>query len=186
MRQIIAKDLGSSQVLTFSVATAYFLAQTVFQLVFSHMSHALGHKHAYLSGVTFYNIGAIIAVTSTCGRQLVAARTLQGVGAAGMLTMSAIVVVEMMPPRKRAAYATFSQAFGALGNICGPLFAAVLFKKFTWVSFCLGPQLCSMDVLLSRPLVAHSVAMLDILSSLADPNFSARSSSCNSSSLGRF
>lgn len=96
----------------------------------------MGRKYAYLSGVILYIIGAIIAATSRCTRQLVAARTIQGVGAAGMFTMSAIVIVEIMPPRKRAAYTAISQAFGALGNICGPLFAALLFKRFNWVSIC--------------------------------------------------
>lgn len=99
------------------------------------MSHGLGRKYVYLSGVSFYIIGAAVAIASHCTRQLVAARTLQGVGAAGMFTMSAIVVVEMMPPRERAAYTAMSQASGALGNICGPLFAALLYGKFTWVSF---------------------------------------------------
>lgn len=129
----IAKDLNSSQTLVFCVATGYFLAQTVFQLVFSHMSHGMGRKYAYLCGIALYIIGAVIAATSKCTRQLVAARAVQGMGAAGMFTMSAIVVVEIMPPRKRAAYTAMSQASGALGNICGPLFAALLFKKFSWV-----------------------------------------------------
>lgn len=103
------------------------------------MSHGLGRKYVYLSGVAFYIIGAIVAVASSCTRQLVAARALQGVGAAGMFTMSAIVIVEMMPPRQRAAYTTLSQASGALGNICGPLFAALLSKQFSWVRFHSGP-----------------------------------------------
>lgn len=131
--QVIAKSLTSSQALTFSVATSYFLAQTVFQLIFSHISHALGRKYVYLAGVTLYILGAIIAVTSNTTRQLVVGRTVQGVGAAGMLTMSAIVVVEIMPPRKRAGYTSLSQASAALGNICGPLFAAVLYGRFSWV-----------------------------------------------------
>lgn len=117
----------------FAVATAYFLAQTVFQLVFSHISHGVGRKYAYLSGVGFYIIGSIIAATSPRARQLVAARAVQGMGAAGMFTMSAIVIVDIMQPRQRAAWSAISQAFGALGNICGPLFAGLLFKKFGWV-----------------------------------------------------
>lgn len=135
--QIIARDLAASQLLTFTLATGYFLSQTVFQLVFSHISHGLGRKYVYISGVTIWIVGASIAAGSNKMPQLVAARFVQGVGAAGMYTMSAIVVVEILPLRKRAAYTAISQAFGALGNICGPLFAALLFKKFNWVRrFC--------------------------------------------------
>ncbi|KAF3764257.1 hypothetical protein M406DRAFT_23548, partial [Cryphonectria parasitica EP155] len=130
----IARDLTASQVLVFSIATGYFLAQTVFQLIFSHFSHALGRRYTYLSGVVLFMIGAIIAAVSTCTRQLVGARVIQGVGAAGMFTMSAIVIVDIMQPRQRAAWSAISQASGALGNICGPLFAALLFKRLTWRS----------------------------------------------------
>lgn len=132
--QNIAKDLKADQVLVFTVATGYFLAQTVFQLVFSHVSHAVGRKYAYLCGVSLYSIGAVVATTSKTPEQLIGARVLQGIGAAGMFTMSAIVIVDIMQPRQRAAWTAVSQACGALGNICGPLFAALLFRKYSWVS----------------------------------------------------
>lgn len=138
MIQNIAKDLQASQVLVFTVATGYFLAQTVFQLLFSHISHAVGRKYAYLAGVILYVVGAIVAATSKSAQQLIAARVIQGIGAAGMFTMSAIVIVDLMRPRQRASWTAVSQAFGALGNICGPIFAALLFKQYTWVS-----QYCS-------------------------------------------
>lgn len=132
--QRIAKDLVASQILVFTVATAYLLAQTVVQLVFSHISHGLGRRYAYLSGVSFYIIGGMIAATSPTAEQLIGARVVQGMGAAGMLTMSAIIVVDIMQPRQRAALSAISQAFGALGNICGPLLSGLLFQHFDWVS----------------------------------------------------
>lgn len=131
--QIIARDLEASQILTFGLATGYFFSQTVFQLVFSHVSHGIGRKYVYLSGVVIWIIGASIAAGSHKMPLLVTARFIQGVGAAGIYTMSAIVVIEIMPLQKRAMYTAISQAFAALGNICGPLFAALLFKKFNWV-----------------------------------------------------
>lgn len=134
--QTIAKDLKASQVRVFTVATGYFLAQTVFQLVFSHISHAIGRKYVYLSGVALFLVGAVVAGRSPGSGVLIGARVIQGVGAAGMFTMSAIVVVDIMQPRQRAAWTAISQASGALGNICGPLFAGLLFTKlnYTWVS----------------------------------------------------
>lgn len=131
--KMIAKDLGASQVLVFTVATAYLLAQTVAQLVFSHVSHGTGRRNAYLLGVILYLIGAIIAVTSRNAKQLVGARVVQGTGVAGMLTMSAIVIVDIMQPRQRAAWSALSQDFEALGNISGPLVAGALSKRFDWV-----------------------------------------------------
>lgn len=132
--QHIAKGFEADQVLVFTVATGYFLAQTVFQLVFSHLSHGMGSKYAYITGVSLFVLGAIVAAISKTPEQLIGARVIQGIGAAGMFTMSAIVVVDIMQPRQRAAWTALSQACGALGNICGPLFTGLLFKKYTWVS----------------------------------------------------
>lgn len=119
----------------FAIATGYLLSQTVFQIVFSHVSHAVGRKYTYLFGIAVYIAGAAIAASSSRTEVLVGARGVQGVGAAGMLTMSAMLIVEMMQPRERAAWTSVSSASSALGNICGPLFAGLLFKRFTWVSF---------------------------------------------------
>lgn len=95
----------------------------------------MGRRYAYLSGVSLYILGAIVAVTSPTAEQLVGARAVQGIGAAGMSTMSAIVIIDIMQPRQRSAWSAISQAFGAVGNICGPLFAGLLFQKFTWVGY---------------------------------------------------
>lgn len=67
---------------------------------------------------------------------LIGARVVQGIGAAGMFTMSAIVIVEMTQPRQRAGWTSLSQAFGAVGNICGPLAAGLMCKgsDSSWVS----------------------------------------------------
>lgn len=94
----------------------------------------MGRKYAYLSGIGLYTIGALAASMSNCTRQLAGFRVIQGMGGAGMLTMSSIIIVDILPLRKRAAYSAIATASGALGSICGPLFAAVLFEKFTWVS----------------------------------------------------
>ncbi|KUI70160.1 hypothetical protein VM1G_05744 [Cytospora mali] len=132
----IAKDLRASQVRVFTVATGYFLAQTVFQLVFSHVSHAIGRKYVYLTGVALFLVGAIVAGRSFGSGVLIGGRVIQGIGAAGMFTMSAIIVVEIMQPRQRAAWTAISQASGALGNLCGPLLAGLLLTRLdcTWRS----------------------------------------------------
>lgn len=118
------------------MATGYLLAQTVFQLVFSHISHALGRKAMYITGQLLFLAGAAAAASGPPVVALIGARVVQGIGAAGMFTMSAIVIVEMTQPRQRAGWTSISQAFGALGNICGPLVAGLMRKRFnlSWVS----------------------------------------------------
>lgn len=134
--QKIAEDKKAPSVKVFALATGYLLAQTVFQLVFSHTSHAAGRKFMYITGVLLFLAGAIVAATRPPMDALIGARVVQGIGAAGMFTMSAIVIVEMTQPRQRAGWTSLSQAFGALGNICGPLAAGSLYNhhRLPWVS----------------------------------------------------
>ena len=117
------------------MATCYFLTQTVFQLVFSHVSRAAGRKVMYLTGLVLFLAGAATATGSPHMNALIGARLVQGIGAAGMFTMSAIVIVELTQPRQRAGWTSISQACGALGNICGPLAAGLMCKDSgnTWV-----------------------------------------------------
>ncbi|KAL1873563.1 hypothetical protein Daus18300_003929 [Diaporthe australafricana] len=130
----IAEDLNPPQVEVFAVATGYLLAQTVFQLVFSHVSQAAGRKFMYLSALLLYLAGAVAAATGPTMHGLVGARVMQGIGAAGMFTMSAIIFVDMTLPRRRAGWQALSQSCGAAGNIFGPLAAGLLFKRFSWHS----------------------------------------------------
>lgn len=116
------------------MATGYLLAQTVFQLVFSHVSQATGRKPMYITGLLLYLVGAIAAATGPTVHGLVGARVVQGIGAAGMFTMSAIIFVDIAPPRRRAGWQAWSQSCGAIGNIIGPLAAGFMFKRFSWVS----------------------------------------------------
>ncbi|KAJ0122635.1 hypothetical protein J7T55_003150 [Diaporthe amygdali] len=126
----IATDQNAAQVKIFALATGYFLAQTVFQLVFSHISHAIGRKLMFLTGLALFLVGASIAASRALMNVLIFGRVVQGIGAAGMFTMSAIVIVDLTQPRQRAGWQAISQAFGALGNICGPLMSALLINKF--------------------------------------------------------
>lgn len=133
--QTIAEDQNAPQVKVFAVSTAYLLAQTVFQLVFSHISHAAGRKAMYITGVLLFLAGATAAASGPSVDALIGVRVVQGIGAAGMFTMSAIVIVEMTQPRQRAGWTSITQAFGALGSICGPLVAGLMCKRFnlSWV-----------------------------------------------------
>lgn len=89
----------------------------------------------YLVGLGLFIIGAIMAVCKVHMDGLIAARVIQGIGAAGMFSMSAIVVVEMTQPRQRAAWTSLTQAGGAVGNICGPLVAGAMFGRgWSWDS----------------------------------------------------
>lgn len=89
----------------------------------------------FLTGLFLYVVGASIAAGKAHIDTLIGARVIQGIGAAGMFSMSAILIVEMTQPRQRAGWVSFSQAWGALGNICGPIAAgAMFFKGWSWVS----------------------------------------------------
>lgn len=95
----------------------------------------------FITGLVLFVAGAGTAAGRPPMDAVIGARVVQGIGAAGIITMSAIVIVEMTQPRQRAGWTSISQAFGAVGNICGPLAAGLLCKRFNfhWVSaLCFG------------------------------------------------
>lgn len=129
----IARDLEANQFIVFSVATAFLLAQTIFQPLFSETYHLIGMKPVYLFAFSAFTIGSIMAATSQATTQLIAGRVVQGFGSAGCHTLSAMVLTDIFKMQERAAWVPISNAFGGLGSICGPFIAAGLVNVHSWV-----------------------------------------------------
>jgi MFS family permease len=89
-------------------------------------------------------VGAVVAAVSHTTTQLLIGRSLQGVGAAGPITLSAVVVTDMFPLRERAKWIGGLNAIFSLGSITGPIIGGALVKS-SWVSH---PQITHFHLLM--------------------------------------
>lgn len=130
----IAADLGLSPVGTAWVLNAYFLTFGGLLLISGRAADVFGRRRMFLFGAGVLVVGSLLGGFSTTETMLIAARLVQGVGAAMLspAAMSVILATFTGPPRVRAmsGWGAASTVGGAAGVTVGGLLTAA----FGWQS----------------------------------------------------
>lgn len=115
----IAKDLSGTTVETFWVGTSFLLSQTVMIPVFGTTSEIFGRRWAILTALSLFLLGSILCATAQTATWLIAARTLQGVGAGGTIQLVQVIMSDITTMEERGLYIAMSSLAWAFGTIAG-------------------------------------------------------------------
>ncbi|WP_406409408.1 MFS transporter [Streptomyces sp. NBC_01643] len=131
----IGRDLGLGEAQLGWVTNAYILAFGGFMLVGGRAADLLGPRRVFMAGLTAFTIASAFAGVADSSEVLVAARVLQGVGAAVMVPaqLALLSVTFTEPAARRAAFGVWS-AMGAAGAALGTAVAGPLTDGFGWPS----------------------------------------------------
>lgn len=91
----IARDLGATEAATAMTLTAYFLAFGVAQMIWGPMADALGRKVPLVVGLTIFGAATLAAAAAPGIEALIAARAVQGLGAATLMAVPRAVIRDM-------------------------------------------------------------------------------------------
>ena len=123
-------DLRMSQVESHWVVNAYLLTFTCFLAVGGKLGDILGRRVVFPVGAAIFFVGSLLAGLAPSGGWLVAARALQGVGAAVTFPASIAIVTHTFPPERRgmafAVQTTLAGCFMASGPLVGGAFAETI------------------------------------------------------------
>lgn len=118
------------------VSSSFWLAQTVFQPLFAQLSNILGRKRPMIFSVLVFGIGGAIAGSANSATALIAGRTLQGFGSAGMMLLMEVILCDIVPLRQRSQYLSYALSASAAGAIIGPpLGGAIADKNWRWIFY---------------------------------------------------
>lgn len=121
-------DLGT----TFSwVATAYLLASTIFQPLYSQLGDMWGRKIPMMTAVTVFAIGSAVCGAANSGAVLILGRIIQGFGTGGIDLFSEMILCDIVPLRKRGPYLAIKHIVFSVGTCLGPLLGGV-FAEMNW------------------------------------------------------
>src|SRR3954453_23304065 len=134
----IQHDLHFSQASLTWVINAFLVTFGSLLLLPGRLADLVGRKRVFQAGLVPFTVASLLCGVAPSGGALIAARFLQGVGAAAQASVIlAIIVTEFPEPAERAramsAYVFVSVAGGSLGLLAGGLLTEAL--SWHWVFF---------------------------------------------------
>lgn len=113
------------------VATAFLLASTIFQPLYSQLGDMWGRKIPMMTAVTVFAIGSAICGAANSGAVLIFGRIVQGFGTGGIDLFSEMILCDIVPLRKRGPYLAIKHIVFSIGTCLGPLLGGV-FAEINW------------------------------------------------------
>ena len=128
----IANELGTSAEASVWVINAYQLTITILLLPLAAMGDKIGYKCIYIPGLVVFTIGSVGCALSGTLQLLIAARVVQGVGAACIMSMNAALVRATYPARMLGRGMGYNALVLSMSAAAGPTLAAIILSVATW------------------------------------------------------
>jgi len=97
---VIAKDMHADAADAIWVVNAYQLAVLVSLLPFASFGDIFGYRRVYRFGLVLYTAATLISATAGSLEMLIIGRGLQGLGAAGLMSVNTALVRYTFPRRQ--------------------------------------------------------------------------------------
>ncbi|WP_082652360.1 MFS transporter [Aureimonas sp. AU12] len=128
----ITRELGIRPVDAIWVVNAYQLAVTMVLLPLASLGERIGYRRVYLGGLALFTLASLLCALSSSLPTLVAARTLQGLGAAGVMSIN-IALVRFIFPRAMLGRAVGNVAvIVGVSAAAGPSIAGLILSIAPW------------------------------------------------------
>jgi EmrB/QacA subfamily drug resistance transporter len=128
----IARDLGLSQVASHWTINAYLLVFAGFVAAGGRLGDIIGLRTLFLGGVALFGLLSLASGLAQDGGQLIAARALQGIGAAVIFPASMAMVTIVFPEQQRGLALGIYGAIGTIFLALGPLVGGFLTDTLSW------------------------------------------------------
>ncbi len=132
----IAQSLHSSNTGLEWIVDGYALTFACFLLVAGYLGDRFGPREVLLGGLVLFTIFSVMAALATTTTELIAARCLMGIGAAGVMPMTLSLVTNAYAgdeEKTRKAFGIWAGA-GAATAIVSPLIAGLILAHFSWAA----------------------------------------------------
>jgi EmrB/QacA subfamily drug resistance transporter len=114
------------------IVIAYLLAITTLIVGVGRLGDIVGRKRLLLAGLVLFAVASVICGLASKLWMLIAARAVQGLGAAIMMTLAMTFVTETVPKEKTGSAMGLLGTLSAVGTALGPSLGGVLISGFGW------------------------------------------------------
>ncbi|MBE7325905.1 MFS transporter [Nocardioides sp. Y6] len=128
----LLSDLGADVNAAIWVTSAYLLTYAVPLLITGRLGDRYGPKRIYLVGLVVFTASSLWCGLSDDIGSLVAARAVQGLGAAMMTPQTMAVITRIFPPARRGQAMALWGATAGAATLVGPVLGGLLVGTWGW------------------------------------------------------
>src|ERR1700758_1151461 len=128
----IAKNLNSSPADSIWVVNAYQLAVMISLLPLASFGDIFGYRRVYRFGLVLYTSAALISGLAGSLEMLTLGRALQGLGAAGIMSVNTALIRYTYPRRQLGRGIALTSLVVSTSSAAGPTLAAVILSVVSW------------------------------------------------------
>ncbi len=127
----IVGDLHGASHLTW-VVTAYLLASTVSTPLWGKLGDLYGRKSFFQASIILFLVGSILSGLSHSMFELIAFRSIQGLGGGGLMIGAMTIIGDVVSPRERGRYMGLFMAMFGVTTVIGPLIGGAFVDYLSW------------------------------------------------------
>ncbi|MFJ6194999.1 MFS transporter [Micromonospora sp. NPDC092111] len=116
------------------VLNGYLLAFASLLITFGRLGDRVGPRRVFVVGLAVFSVASVWCALSRDTGELVAARVLQGIGAAALLPQALVLISAVFPAHRRGAAFGIFTAVAGVAAVSGPTLGGLLVTAAGWQS----------------------------------------------------
>src|SRR3984957_917754 len=128
----IAADIGSDGASAVWVVNAYQLVMVATLLPLASLGEIVGHRRVYIAGLLLFTATSLACGFAWSLPSLVAARALQGLGAASIMSVNTALIRFVYPAKMLGRGVGFNALVVGVAFTLGPTVASAILSVTTW------------------------------------------------------
>jgi EmrB/QacA subfamily drug resistance transporter len=126
------RDLHASLAEIGWVINAYVIVLAVLMITAGRLGDLRGRRNLFITGIAVFTLASAASGLSQTGTELIAARVVQGFGAALAMPQTMAIIIAIFPRERRGAALGVWGGVAALATIAGPTVGGVLVTWMGW------------------------------------------------------